>query len=463
RNQNGQDVLNYVLNDHLGSVQVLANEQGGKLEEYSYDAWGLRRDPNTWRPDNSPQQNLTDRGFTGHEHLDAFALVNMNGRVYDPVIGYFTSPDPIGTTSRTQSFNLYAYCANNPLSHIDPSGYWSISFTWQDVVNTTADVAVAVMALTITITTAGTGTPAFLAGAYGGFVGGSFGTLLHGGSYNDALVAGFKGAVFGALAAGGAEAIGALPVFSNQAADGLRLVQELARAGAHGSFQGGMSMFQGGKFIHGFAAGAMGSISGAYTQGSSVDLQLIVAAGVGGTAAVIGGGKFANGAVTGAYVMMFNHLMHEWHPTRTGPANDAAEKTTTTGNETLVLEYQDHNGNEYYWVSPHDPRNSPTTSYWVEPPPDETSNLQLVEEFHYSVKDGVTEDGKPGLIKGSFQDWQTARQLNIRVTHTTIGVGSWTFEPTLFFSQPIAVLYRQYIQWNKENPIPSPEWYKPKQ
>jgi hypothetical protein len=29
---------------------------------------------------------------------------------------------------------------------------------------------------------------------------------------------------------------------------------------------------------------------------------------IGGTAEVLGGGKFANGAVTGAYVMMFNHL-----------------------------------------------------------------------------------------------------------------------------------------------------------
>jgi len=33
-----------------------------------------------------------------------------------------------------------------------------------------------------------------------------------------------------------------------------------------------------------------------------------------GTAEKLGGGKFANGAVTGAYVMMFNHLQYEWHP-----------------------------------------------------------------------------------------------------------------------------------------------------
>jgi len=32
---------------------------------------------------------------------------------------------------------------------------------------------------------------------------------------------------------------------------------------------------------------------------------------VGGTAEALGGGKFANGAVTGAYVMMLNHLIHD--------------------------------------------------------------------------------------------------------------------------------------------------------
>ena len=35
---------------------------------------------------------------------------------------------------------------------------------------------------------------------------------------------------------------------------------------------------------------------------------MLIAAAIGGTAEKLGGGKFANGAVTGAYVMMFNHL-----------------------------------------------------------------------------------------------------------------------------------------------------------
>jgi hypothetical protein len=40
---------------------------------------------------------------------------------------------------------------------------------------------------------------------------------------------------------------------------------------------------------------------------------------MGGTASVASGGKFANGAVTGAYVMLFNHMMHENKPGKMGP------------------------------------------------------------------------------------------------------------------------------------------------
>jgi hypothetical protein len=36
-------------------------------------------------------------------------------------------------------------------------------------------------------------------------------------------------------------------------------------------------------------------------------VKIMISAAIGGTAEALGGGKFANGAVTGAYVMMLNH------------------------------------------------------------------------------------------------------------------------------------------------------------
>jgi len=40
-----------------------------------------------------PPLSLTNRGYTGHEHLPAFNIINMNGRVYDPVVGQYLNTD----------------------------------------------------------------------------------------------------------------------------------------------------------------------------------------------------------------------------------------------------------------------------------------------------------------------------------------------------------------------------------
>jgi RHS repeat-associated protein len=64
------------------------------------------------------------RGFTGHEHLDRTGFIHMNGRVYDPVLGRFLSPDPIvQLPAFSQSWNRYSYVSNSPLSLVDPSGF----------------------------------------------------------------------------------------------------------------------------------------------------------------------------------------------------------------------------------------------------------------------------------------------------------------------------------------------------
>ena len=47
--------------------------------------------------------------FTGHEELDEVALVHMNGRVYDPMLGRFLSADPMTEAPfSTQGWNRYS-------------------------------------------------------------------------------------------------------------------------------------------------------------------------------------------------------------------------------------------------------------------------------------------------------------------------------------------------------------------
>jgi len=115
----------YLHKDHLGSIICITNTSGGIVEEMSFDPWGRRRNPSDWSFTSVQTPTLLTRGFTGHEHLNEFAMINMNGRVYDPVLGMFISPDNyMQQPGNSQSFNRYSYCINNPLIYTDPNGQW---------------------------------------------------------------------------------------------------------------------------------------------------------------------------------------------------------------------------------------------------------------------------------------------------------------------------------------------------
>lgn len=113
----------YVLSDHLGSPILLTNSGQQIVEQNSFDSWGRRRNPTDWSYNNITPPQYLNRGFTFHEHIDELGLINMNGRIYDPVLGRFIQPDNyIQSPDALQNFNRYAYCLNNPLAYTDPSG-----------------------------------------------------------------------------------------------------------------------------------------------------------------------------------------------------------------------------------------------------------------------------------------------------------------------------------------------------
>ena len=77
---------------------------------------------------------LFDRGFTGHEHLYAFGLINMNGRMYDPLMSSFLSVDAyVQDPTNAQAFNRYAYCGHNPLRYTDPTGWYRDGYGCQNI------------------------------------------------------------------------------------------------------------------------------------------------------------------------------------------------------------------------------------------------------------------------------------------------------------------------------------------
>ena len=122
--ENGNDAYYYVYSDHLGSVLTVTGNTGNVVAEQNFDAWGRKRNTSNWTY--SAVQSVPDwlyRGFTGHEMLPQFGLVNMNGRLYDPVVGRMLSVDNyVQLPGFTQNYNRYSYALNNPLRFNDPSG-----------------------------------------------------------------------------------------------------------------------------------------------------------------------------------------------------------------------------------------------------------------------------------------------------------------------------------------------------
>ena len=101
--------------DNLGSILAVMDKKGEKVFEASYDAWGKQ----TIKLNKIGLQ----RGYTEHEMLNDFDIINMNGRLYDPVLGRFLSPDNfVQMPDNAQRYNRYSYCLNNPLKRTDPSG-----------------------------------------------------------------------------------------------------------------------------------------------------------------------------------------------------------------------------------------------------------------------------------------------------------------------------------------------------
>lgn len=119
----------YICRDHLGSITHLSSDKINK--EYSYDAWGNLRNPDThelYQTRESKDYLYLLRGYTGHEHLGYYGLINMNARLYEPATGRFISPDPyVQMPDYSQNYNRYTYCLNNPLKYTDESGEFIFS------------------------------------------------------------------------------------------------------------------------------------------------------------------------------------------------------------------------------------------------------------------------------------------------------------------------------------------------
>lgn len=276
--ENGVTKLYYAYTDYLGSILTLTDNVNTPIAKQSFDAWGRYRNPYDWTSNYIPPPtvNWLYRGFTGHEHLAEFALINMNGRMYDPVQGRMLSPDNnLSMPWNTQGYNRYAYANNNPMVFVDPDG----------------DNPLLIAAAISALISAGqyTANVAFSDGGFKNWSWGQFGNSV------------VSGAISGGVSYGIGSAFGPVGSLNN----------EFARAFAHGYTSGIISEAFGGNFKSGFWAGGFGSLAGSATSDINNPWAEIGASALsGGIGSEIGGGNFWEGAATGAIITAFNHIGH---------------------------------------------------------------------------------------------------------------------------------------------------------
>lgn len=312
--------VEYWHRDQLGSLAATTDHAGAVTARFAYDPFGQRRFANgvfdlagTLRSDYSPAVNYgSDRGFTGHEQLDEFGLVHMNGRLYDPRLGVFLQADPLLQDAlNLQNYQRYAYCFNGPLGCTDPTGYFFLTKWWKKIWHSTVGRAVLSIAVAVTMqwyvlpTVFEIGATTWQAAAISGF---SAGAVQSGD---------LKGALQGAFFASAFSAVGsAFGPFDFANLDVGKFAGAVATHAVVGCAQ---SVAAGSKCGPGALSAAFSKLATPVTGPLAVDADggknlsgvivgTVVSAVVGGTAAELGGGKFANGAVTGAFGYLFNQV-----------------------------------------------------------------------------------------------------------------------------------------------------------
>jgi RHS repeat-associated protein len=282
--KNGVATPYFVYSDHLGSPLTLTNSTGTVVAEQNFDAWGRYRNPTTWNYSSIPARpDWLYRGFTGHEHLFQFALINMNGRMYDPATCRMLSPDNyVPMRWNTQGYNRYAYANNNPLIYSDPDGnfFFLIPMLIGAAVGATTSAAIYSLSAGSSFNWSDFGKSAGI-GAIGGAVGGGLGLIS-------------KNSAFGQFVSYGITQNVASQVAADIAFGQKITAESLFGAAVGGLIDGSIPKFKGIAFeTYNFFAGAVNAVA---------ELAINTARGavIGGLSSEMGGGNFEDGVRSGA-------------------------------------------------------------------------------------------------------------------------------------------------------------------
>ena len=116
----------YVCNAQ-GDVLQLRDHTNVPVANYYYDTWGkllgiTDANGNAITAFNSVAV-LNPIRYRGYFYDTETGFYYVSSRYYDPEIGRWINADVMLDTETVLGFNLFAYCGNNPIMYVDPTGY----------------------------------------------------------------------------------------------------------------------------------------------------------------------------------------------------------------------------------------------------------------------------------------------------------------------------------------------------
>ena len=118
---NGTMLFYYLYNVQGDVIAIVRAATGQVVAKYSYDAWG------NCTVTNATGYAVGDKNpfrYRGYYYDTETGLYYLNSRYYNPEFGRFISADIFITTDihGTLNANMFAYCGNNPVMRVDPTG-----------------------------------------------------------------------------------------------------------------------------------------------------------------------------------------------------------------------------------------------------------------------------------------------------------------------------------------------------
>ncbi|UKK50758.1 RHS repeat-associated core domain-containing protein [Prevotella sp. E13-17] len=124
----------FYQHDHLGSVRAVVDENGKTEHLDEYYPFGA-----TYVQESAPNNRRYKYNGKELDRMHGLNLLDYGARWYDPLLGRFTTMDPL--CEKYFSISPYAYCANNPVNYVDPDGrkVYGDSISQENIRNTLTD------------------------------------------------------------------------------------------------------------------------------------------------------------------------------------------------------------------------------------------------------------------------------------------------------------------------------------